>query len=236
MGLYDCRCMVTGVSLKGAGAALILLQQAGDSHHPIALAIKGNYNRLGSIDGIRQDVNTVLILKYFRRKLKEGSFVVDADYFRDHGCYPISGIERLLTCFERNINDYFNAAVLEGRPVVFALICRAVWHAIARAGPEMRETSSARFRRLFADVTAAEEIYWRSEARVSKQLKEMSAVSHFLAERGMSWRPADHPGQHYPEDMRQYLAEARHTFSGAAVILDGLRAYEREVRDLLKDD
>jgi hypothetical protein len=228
--------MITGVSLKGADAALVLLQQAGDSYHPVALPIKGNYNRLGSIDGIRQDVNTVLILKYFRSKLKEGGFVVDADYFRSHGCYPISTIERLLTCFERNINDYFKAAVLEGERVVFALICRAVWDAIARAGPEVRETSRVRFQRLLGDVTAAEEIYGLSEARVSKQLKELSAVSHFLGERGISWRPAEHPGQHYPEDMRQYLAEARQTFSGSAVVLGGLKAYERKVSWLLEDD
>jgi hypothetical protein len=236
MGLYDCRCMVSGVSLKGADAALVLLQQAGDSYHPIALAIKGNYNRQGSIDGIRQDANTDLVLKYFLARLKEGRFVVAADYFRTHGCYPIKGIERLLTCFERNINDYYNAAVLDGQRVVFALICRAVWDALARAGPPAREPASARFRRLFGAVAVAEEIYQGSLAEVSKQLKELSAVSNFLADRGPGWRPADNPGQHYPEEMRQYLAEARQTFSGSAVILDGLKGYEREVSDLLQDD
>jgi hypothetical protein len=236
MGLYDCRCMVTAVSLKGADAALVLLQQAGDSYHPVALPIKGTYNRLGSIDFIREDANTRLVLTYFRARLKDGGFVVDAGYFRDRGCYPIKTIERLLTCFERNMNDYFNAAVLGGQRVVFALICRAVWDAVARASPPAREPASARFQRLFGGVAVAEEIYRGSLAEVSKPLKELSAVSEFLTDQGLGWRPADHPGQHYPEDMRQYLVEARRTFSGSAAVLDGLKAYERKVSWLLEDD
>ena len=89
MGFYDCRCMVSGVSLKGADAALVLLQQAGEAYRPIALAIVGNYNRLGSIDGIEEDANTKLVLEYFLGKLRSGAFAVDVDYFQGLDCYPI---------------------------------------------------------------------------------------------------------------------------------------------------
>ena len=109
--------MVSGVSLKGANASLVLLEQTGEVYRPIALAITGNYNRLGSIDGIKEDANTKLVLRYFLGKLRSSEFAVDADYFRGHGCYPIKNIEQLLACFERNINDFPNAAVLNGRPV-----------------------------------------------------------------------------------------------------------------------
>src|SRR6478672_9094143 len=122
MGMYDCRCIVSGVSLKGADAALVLLQQTDDAHHPVALAITGNYNRLGSIDGIDEDANTQLVFAYFKRKLASGEFVVDADYLRGHEFYPIEDVERLLGCFERNMNANGSAAVLGGQPVVFALI------------------------------------------------------------------------------------------------------------------
>jgi hypothetical protein len=236
MGLYDCRCMATGVSLKGADAALVLLQQAGVDYHPIALAIKGNYKRQGSIDDIKEDANTKLVLKYFRERLTDGAFVVDADYFRTQGCYPIKNIERLLACFERNINDHSSAAVLKGQRVVFALICWAVWDALARSSPPVPGTASTWFRQLFGDVAVAEEIYHGSLTKVSKHLRELSAVSNFLADRELAWKPADNTGQDYPPEMRQYLAEARRTFSDSAVVREGLKDYEREVSDLLKDD
>jgi len=63
MGFYDCRCMATGVSLKGADAALVLLHRAAGEYAPISLAIKGNYNRLGAIDGVDEDANTRLVLR-----------------------------------------------------------------------------------------------------------------------------------------------------------------------------
>ena len=66
MGLYDCRCMISGVSLKNASAMLVLLQESRGALMPIALGIKGSYNRMGTIDGIEQDANTAAILKFFR--------------------------------------------------------------------------------------------------------------------------------------------------------------------------
>src|SRR6516162_5759426 len=139
MGLYDARCMVTGVSLKGADAALVLLQKRGENYHPIALAIRGNYDRLGSIDGIEEDDNTEAILAFFLAKLKTGEFVVDKEYFEICECYPIEDIEDLLHCFERTMNDHHEAALLGGSPVVFALISSSIWNGIARAVKPSRD-------------------------------------------------------------------------------------------------
>jgi hypothetical protein len=55
MGFYDCRCMITRISLRGARAVLvpiILLSQSENRYAPFGLGIKGTYNRLGSIDMI----------------------------------------------------------------------------------------------------------------------------------------------------------------------------------------
>jgi hypothetical protein len=235
MGFYDCRCMATGVSLKGADASLVLLQQEGAGYQPIGLAVKGNYNRLGSVDGIKQDANTELLLRYFLDKLNQGRFVVDAAYFRSHGCYPITNIEQLLAGFERNINEG-NYAMLDGRPVVFALISRAVWDGIANDGRPARESPTALFQSLFKDVAIAAEIYGGSLASVWVHLQEQAAVSAFLADLGLDWKQADAGGQDYPEEMRQYLQEARLAFSNCAVVLKALNDYEREVSDLLGDE
>src|SRR5207253_11225024 len=109
---YDCRCLITGVSLKGDDAALVLLEQTDSDHAPIALAITGAYNRLGSIDNIEEDDNTTLVLGYFLDKLRTGEFLIDQDYFRRADHYPIKDVEQLLWGFERNINDLSKAAVL----------------------------------------------------------------------------------------------------------------------------
>jgi hypothetical protein len=236
MGFYDCRCMVTGVSLKGAGAALVLLQPTGAVHHPIALSIKGAYNRLGGIDQIKEDANTELILRYFLDKLKRGDLVVDQNYLRTHKLYPIENLEQLLAAFERNINDNDAAAVLSGRPVVFALVAGAVWGAVAAAAPPPSAPASTVFQRLFKGVPAADGIYRGHLTQVSGPLRELAGVHKFLAGRGLTWRPAEDPSQHSADEMRAYLEAARQAFRDAPVVLQGLKAYEAEVAELLNEE
>jgi hypothetical protein len=228
--------MITGVSLKGANTALVLLQQTSDAYHPIALAITGDYNRLGCIDSIAEDANTELVLSYFLQKHASGELVVDAAYLRLHDFYPITDLERLLACFERNMNDNPSAAVLNGQPLVFALICRVVWDALARSLSVDRSSLTNHFQDVFKDDPVAEEIYRGNLTKTSEQLSEFVAVSDFLAARRIAWKPADDPGQDYPEEMRQYLKEAKQTFRDSAVVLEALQNYEGEVGDLLQDE
>jgi hypothetical protein len=233
MGFFDARCMITGVSLKGSEAALVLLQQHEESYHPIALAITGQYDRLGSIDGIDEDENTDLVLDYFLNQLAEQAFVVDVESLRIHESYPIATIEQLLRGFERNMNDGPGYAVLNGQPVVFALVSATVWRAIARTSSPHQD--DATFHRLFGANPVPLQIYGGHLKDVSCQLGEFAAVSDFLAPRGLLWTPPTDWGQHYPDDMREYLAEARTAFHDSSLILQALRQYEIEFADLLED-
>jgi hypothetical protein len=235
MGFFDCRCMATGVSLKGTDAALVLLQQADGVHRPIALAITGAYDRLGAIDNIDEDDNTELVRAYFLDKLRSGEFVVDEEYLPADGDEPAEALERLLRGFERNINDSDTTALLHCRPVVFALLCRIVFDAIAKSGAPAG-SHTALFRNVFKDVPVAEELYRGSLTKVFRQLRALSAVSDFLATRRIAWKPPDDPSQHYSDEMREYLSEARRTFRDSEVVLGALKAYQREVGDLLDDD
>jgi hypothetical protein len=229
MGFYDCRCMVTGVSLKGADAALVLLQEAGETHHPVALPVRGTYNRLGSLDGIREDANTALILRFFLDRLRRGELVVDPS------CLPVENVERLLAAFERNINDNSAAAVLSGRPVVFALTSRAVWDAVASAAPPLSAPTATVFQRLFKGVRLAEGIYRGNAAAVAGHLQGLVGVHQFLATRGLTWRPAEDAAQHSSGEMRAYLEAARQAFRDAPAVLKGLKDYEAEVANLLRE-
>jgi hypothetical protein len=226
--------MITGVSLKGTHAALVLLQQAGAVHHPIALAVKGAYNRLGSLDGIHEDANTALILRYFLERGQRGEFVVDADYLRAQHYFPFENVELLLVAFERNINDNPQAAVLNGRPVVFGLIALAVWDAIVSSSPPLSGPTATVFQRLFKGMPAAEGIYRGNVAKVTGHLQELAGAHGFLAGRGLTWRPAEDPSQHHSDDMRAYLEAARQAFRDSPPALQGLKDYEAEVAELLK--
>ncbi len=236
MGLYDCRCMATGVSLKGADAALILLQQAAGTYRPIALAIKGTYDRLGSIDMIEEDANTRLVLRFFLGGLQSGALRVDEESLAAHHCFPMRTVEDLLRGFERNMNDGGGYAELHGQPVVFALIARAVWDTIAQVGPPPVGPVSAVFNRLFGASPVGTAVYAGSLEEVALHIGELAGVDAFLRGRGLAWRPTEGGGQDYPEEMRQYLAEARHAFADSAPIMAALHRYEEEVAELLEDE
>ena len=62
---------------------------------------------------------------------------------------------------------------------------------------------------------------------------EFAAISALLAKRKIPWAPPTDLGQHYSDDMREYLAKARAAFKGSEVVLKGLKAYESEVSELL---
>jgi hypothetical protein len=182
------------------------------------------------------DANTDLVLRSFLEGLRSGSFTVEEGYLRECGCFPIRTIEDLLQGFERNMNDGEGCAVLNGQSVVFALISRAVWETIARAAPPPAGSVLTLFHRLFKTSPAGAAIYAGSLAAVADHVGELAAVDTFIASRGLPWRPTEGTGQDYPEEMRQYLDEARRAFSDSSTVLAALDRYEHEVGDLLGGD
>lgn len=226
--------MVSGVSLKGCRAALVLLDERERRRlQPVALPIKGSYNRLGTIDCVEEDTNTELVLAYFLEELRAGTFIVDAEYLDAIDCYPVNNIEQLLTAFERTVNDG-RAAQFDGRTIGFALVCEVVWDAIANS--ERAESPTVCFEQVFDDVPMAKQIYSKLCEDLSKPTQELFTVNRFLAERNIPWRVTEGGGQDYPEEMREYLEEARNRFEDSEVLLQALRQYESSVSHLLGDD
>jgi hypothetical protein len=222
--------MISGVSLKGASALLVPLQEIDGALVPIALAIKGRYNRLGSIDGIEADANTSAVLKFFLDRLASGEFVVDADYLRKEKLFPIATIEQLLQAFERNINDHSQAALLNRRPVVFALIGNSIWQSIVEA----ETLRILPLETVLGSNSVATQIYAKGAYPVRDSVAELDCISNFLNSRNLPWQSAGDPGQHYPDDMQAFLNAAKEKFRDSEMLLAGLRAYEGEVQELLR--
>lgn len=224
MGFYDFRCMVSGVSLKGFDAVLVVLRPlAGSGYAPITLGIKGNYNRFGSIDFIEEDRHTDLVVAYFTERVHDGRLVLDPDYEGSYG-KPPNDIENLLNYFERNVSDSTDecpAAALDGRRLFSALIARPVWDALA-ALPAPRVSFPSPF----------DDIYGHHLPALAEHLRELLAVNAFVISHGLSWRPLDEEGigeQHFAEEMEAFLASARLTFAGTPVMLAALDIYAEEL-------
>lgn len=241
MGFYDLRCAVTGISLRGTDAVAVGLMAAEDAYRPVTLGITGCYNRLGSIDGIEEDLNTDLVFAYFSRSARSGDFVMDAEYADAYGDPP-RDIEALLGYFERNVSDSSEecpAATLSGRRVFSALVARPVWNALADAFAPAGGTPETWYGEVFGDAPEPEETYRGRHAELVPHIRALTAVNRFLGARGTGWSLPDDGetgGQHFGSEMREFLDAARACFQNVPSVLGALDAYAGGVGELLEDN
>lgn len=224
MGFYDFRCMISGVSLKGCDAVLVVLcPEAGRGYAPITLGIKGSYNRFGSIDFIEEGLDTDLVLAYFTDRVGDGRLHLDPDHEDSYG-KPPNDIEALLNYFERNVSDSSEehpAAALDGKRLFSALIARPIWEALATL-PTPDATFPAPFNDIYGHHLAA---------ALARHHRELLAVNDFTKSQDIAWAPQqeEHIGeQHYAEEIMALLGTARQTFANTPVMLAALDIYAED--------
>src|SRR5262249_53582969 len=157
--------------------------------------------RLGSVDGVEQDANTRRVLQFFLDGMRSGAVRVDEESLRIDRSFPIRKVEYLLRGGERNMNHWSGYLTLNGQPLVFALIARAVWAKIAGAATLPDESVPAEFQRLFGPSSAGAAIYAGSLDDVAEHVGELAAVDAFLRGRGLRWQPAAAGDQHFGEEV-----------------------------------
>jgi hypothetical protein len=122
MGFYECRCLITGISLREAKTVLVPIFPLNDgTYSPFALGIKGTYNRSGSIDSIEENIHTQLLLRYFIEKFTTGDYFIDDAYLngasRITSCHPIITTENgYVVLGVENLSIVFSAHL---RPPLF---------------------------------------------------------------------------------------------------------------------
>ncbi|MFH5229298.1 hypothetical protein [Antrihabitans spumae] len=233
--------MLTGISLIDR-AVLVVLSSDDDSYRPISLGVPGTYDRLGSIDSVQPDTNTVLVTEYFHDRLRDGRFVVHPTEWV--GDPPFAEIEELLYLFERNELVYTGmgppVAELDGALIVFALFAERVWNRLCANTRSSRESGVDVFRRVFGTSSPADEIYRGRISDVDTELRELAKIGTFIAERAMSWAPAGEVSQRYPtemrgqyheDDAREFLREARLDYHDCPAVLAGLDEHERDIEE-----
>lgn len=189
------------------------------------------------------------MLTHFLDRLRNGGFVIDTDHLNIEAQSPVTDIEDLLWCFERNClcsvyDDEDPVATLDGALVTFALIAQPVWNALVAVAPSQGSVSEW-FQGLFGDSSVAGQIYRERLDDVSEHLRELFALSDFLATHGLTWAPPMEPSQRYPSfdygmqhgsaDMREFLVEAKRDYSDT-VLRAAIELYEVEVDDMLRGE
>jgi hypothetical protein len=227
MGFYDYRCMLSGVSLKGARATVVLLIDDAGKRHPIGLPVHGSYNRSGTIDGVRPDAASDALLAFF---LGDG-LTLDEAYLDGFGLLPFRTIEDAFSAVERTAADHRGAVRWEGHTVSYALMSRAVLSALA-ADPEAHSPDPTLERVL---DPRAHLIYPQPRARFERATRELDAVLRFMRRQRIVWQAPRSPEQHGPKEMRSALRSARTKARDDAAYQAGLDAYETESADLLTE-
>lgn len=236
MGFFDYRCSLTGVSLKTCDAVFLPLNNVNGEYKPLTLGIKGCYDRLGTIDGIKEDKNTNSILKFFQQAHDTGALVFNKLTLKGLYCYPIKNIEDLLRCFERNIADAPKPAELDGVPIQYALIEKQTWEFLVEHSTLAEEAPEVMWESLFPASSVARRIYKKRESEVLPQLRELYRVSLEMKAHGIEWKPVDDLGQHFGEEMTEFLKEAKARFKDAPLFLGALAPYEKDVNEFLAEE
>jgi hypothetical protein len=250
VGFYDATCLITGVNLGSShDAAVVLLHRTpGGQYSPISLGIHGTYDGFGSIDGVTVDLNAALLTRFFSDAHRAGRFQAhDETHVDDPNWFdPDIDIESLLFLVERTVScsdlyddgsPYPPSTVLDGDPVVFAMIAQPVWDAIASQNRSPRTNLPAVAFGPGVDVAA--DIYGEHLDQLVEPLRQFAAVSDFIATRPLlRWVPPNDPVQRFPrgsgiqfsaEEGRRFVEDARREYRGAAAIQSALDTYVRNV-------
>ncbi|ART68808.1 hypothetical protein BTO20_09600 [Mycobacterium dioxanotrophicus] len=244
MGFYDCRCMLTGVSVDFVGATAVILRCTPAGYEPVALGVSGDYSGYGMLWGLTEDRNTQLVYEYFSRLSRSGRFTARMHPLED----PVEftdelDLEQVLGAIESSWSlsppydgedlEVLPLVVLDGANLVFALIAQPIWDAIAAAGPAEASLQAA-----FGDATVPQEIYGGHLSEVEPQLRQFAAVNAFVRAHGLRWAPPADPAQRYPTEMgaqrdddenAEFIAQARRDYHDSPALLAGLDAYEKRL-------
>jgi predicted DNA-binding WGR domain protein len=242
MGFFDHNCALTGVSLKGEDAELFLIREGKEGYAPAGLPIKGTYDRLGSIDGIDETPLVDEQWKAIKKLVKSGLVTVkQADD---------------LEAFLRACGKWEGRVKVGGSPLHFMLVSATMGEAAVEAVESGKKAfpglsrvalkklgTPALVERAFAGtepgpsiVAAILEDGESVEDDLQDALVRIIQLGAWLAAHDKKWDQTPGGDQHYEEEMRAALDEARRAFAGDKKMLAAIENYAGGVSDLLGDD
>lgn len=246
MAYYDTTCLITGINVGGGvDTAVVLLHRTPAGQYcPISLGIHGTYDGFGCIDGVPADLNSALLTRFFSAAHRAGRFEArDHTHTGDPNWFdPDIDIESLLylverttTCSDLYGQPYAPGTMLDGDPVVYAMIAQPVWNAIAsqNRSPRTNLTTAA----IGPGAHIAADIYGQHLGQLIEPLRQFAAVSDFIATRPLlRWAPPNEPVQRYARGSgvrfsaaasRRFVEDARREYRNYPAIQTALDSYVR---------
>lgn len=233
MGFFDFRCLASGLSLCGERAVAIWLLRDGEKFVPISLPVRGAYDRLGSVDGVKTDSNTARLLDAFESALaaKRLKLKGDAAWTWKNDSH-VHGMERVLRVIERSTSQ--GEASLSGKELALTLVHERIYDAVVaatRAPLDVNTTDlialafpHAEGRRIYASVAEAPQT---EREAMRRDLEGFIAFSRWLTARG-EWNtaPTFHGvgEQHGDVETLRAFREARARFADLPWMLDAIEA------------
>lgn len=240
MGMWDLRCMVTGLPLTANDpATAVLLTRVGDGYRPAALGLRGIYNCYGTIDSVVEDAHAGLLWRYAVDRLADGRLAVSDD----EPLEPTDDIDRLLEVVERNSLGFLDddpagfapAVTLDGETLHHALVYQPVWDGLST---QVDGPLDDMFDRLLGHSTPARELYRDRLTEVADLVRQLASVDGFVAARGLVWAPPGEERQRYPvdlgaqfdvADLRSFVDEARRDTAGVEALRAAVEEADRAV-------
>lgn len=248
VGLYDFRCPITGLSLRGSDAVHIaLVAVTPERWAPLSLPIRGSYDRLGSIDFITPDEMTALFVDGFARMVKAGRIQATSARNEFATFIRAPGLEALLKLFACVNTDSIWASspfTLDGRQMRQMLIQADVFEALAPDVPTRapgyealeQQLNGAPIdplaREMFEEMIIGDDDL---RLRASVALTRVAALDAWLAARDRTWAPGNETGQFYTSIDREFALAARRNLAAHPAlvrVIDGVIAeLEREAEE-----
>jgi len=216
--------MISGLSLKSSKTTLVLLEKLENHYIPIALPVFGRYNRLGAIDMIEENQNTNTILTFFQSKIKSEEVKVDWPevYWEGERLNKIENIEQLFTSIERGVTMEYDCVTLNKHRIEYSLIDSRIWNEILHGNFENKESN-------LIQTETWKKIYKNPISDYDNFVRQFKNVQDFLNKHEIKWAPPNDGGQHYDEEVNEYLNQAKAKFKDAPSIMNGILAYEKEL-------
>lgn len=228
MGFYDTTCLITGTSLSYIEATAVLLRRtASGGYHPVSLGIQGAYDGYGCLEFVETDHGIAALTAFFSHALETGRFRAQDTTRIGEPRWTDADIETLLYLIERTTTGselygglWQPSTLLDGDPVVMAMIAQSVWDAITAEHPGPSDLIVEAFG---SGHDLAMEIYGADlHGRLREPLRELAAMSTFIAAHPpLRWAPPGEREQRFfrdvghqfsDEDRRNFLAVARNEY------------------------
>ncbi len=203
MGFWDVRCMATGLSLHFAdtNCATFLLVGSADSggsvydsdYQPLALPLRGTYNRLGSIDLTDESLgtkNAKHLREFFAATIRDGRLTSDF-----HDLERGDPLETVLLIAERTTSEGGSHGLLDGHALTLGFVCEAAFETVASSQAAIEHEPA--YEPLFMEI-------YPSRQKFGKAAEQFERFANFMDHQELAWYPDFDGCQHYEEMIEYY--------------------------------